>query len=175
MSILQVDILQFTFEPTVAAQCYDQWQHYAAIHNIQGGLKAMDVVAIERDAPVVTWLIEAKDFRIITNPPRPSNLTDLPKTVAAKVTDTITGLGDAAANAVDIIERDHAQDALAAPVRRIVLHLEPPIGQHSALFPTGFPISVLQKLKQLVKVIDPNPLVLSIASTPVASVPWTVA
>ena len=172
MPTLSVDNFQFTFEPTVTAQCYDQWQHYAAIHNVQGGLRAVDVVAVEQ---AVTWFIEAKDFRIITNPPRRSNLTGLPQTVADKVTDTITGLGDAALNAGNATERDHARDALAAPVRRIVLHLEPPIGQHSALFPTGFTVSVLQKLKQLIRAIDQNPLVLSIANTPVAGVPWTVA
>lgn len=64
---------------------------------------------------------------------------------------------------------------MAAPTKRVVLHLEPHLGPHTALFPGGFEASVLQKLRQLVKTIDPNPLVLNIATTAKAAVPWTVA
>jgi hypothetical protein len=56
-----------------------------------------------------------------------------------------------------------------------VLHLEPYAGDTSTLFPSGFAASVLQKLKQLVKNTDPNPLVLNIANTPAAGVPWIVS
>ncbi|MFZ1403942.1 MAG: hypothetical protein WAW03_12695 [Anaerolineae bacterium] len=49
------------------------------------------------------------------------------------------------------------------------------MGPHSVLFPAGFSASVLQQLKQLVNTIDPNPLVLNIANTPAAGVPWSVA
>ena len=53
-------------------------------------------------------------------------------------------------------------------------HLEPHVGAHSALFPSGFAASVLQRLKQLVRTIDPNPLVLNIADTALVGVPWAV-
>ena len=176
MPTLQVNEFQFTFAPTVAAEPYDTWQHYKDVWNKVGGQKGMDVVAIENPAaPTTTWLIEAKDFRIITQPPRPSNIAGLPKTVADKVRDTVTGLADAALNAADAVEKNHATNALAAPAKRVVLHLEPHVGPHSALFPAGFSASVLQQLKQLVKAIDANPLVLNIANTPAAGVPWTVA
>jgi hypothetical protein len=176
MPTLQVDSLQFTFAPTVAAQRYDTWQHYTAVWNTGGGQKAMDVVAIESAAnSVVVWLVEAKDFRIITHPPNPSNIRGLPQQVADKAAHTMAGLADAARNATVASEKNHATSVLAASVKRVVLHLEPHTGRRSALFPRGFSASVLQSLKQLVQAIDPNPLVLNIANTPAAGVPWTVA
>lgn len=176
MTILQVGTLQFTFSPAVAAQIYDTWQHYVMVWNRSGGQKAVDLVAVESPAaPTTTWLIEAKDFRVITSPPQPSNVTGLAQTVADKAADTLAGLADAAVRAVVTSEKDHATSALAAPAKRVVLHLEPHTGQLSALFPVGFPASVYQKLKQLVKSIDPNPLVLNITNTPAAGVPWAVA
>jgi len=176
MSSLQVDSLLFDFEPTVAAQKYDGWHHYHAVWNREGGQKAMDVVAVDsgKETPV-TWLIEAKDFRIVTNPPKPSNIGGLAQQVAAKANDTLAGLADAARIGAVDGEREHAALALASPTRRIVLHLEPHVGPRSALFPAGFSAIVLQQLRQLVKAIDPHPLVLNIARTPTAGVPWRVS
>jgi len=135
----------------------------------------MDVVAIEGlPMPVTTWLIEAKDFRVINSPPQPSNIAGLAQTVADKVTDTIFGLNDAQNAATIVSEKAHASRALVAPTKRIVLHLEPHAGAHTALFPNGFAASVLQKLRQLVTLIDSNPLVLNIANTSAAGVPWSV-
>jgi hypothetical protein len=177
MPVLQVDSFQFAFAATVVAHSYDQWQHYLNVWNTAGrNQKAVDVVAVENPAaPTNVWLIEAKDFRIISHPPRPSNLAQLPETVAIKVEHTLAGLADAAVAAADALERSHASIAIAARTKRIVLHLEPHTGQHTALFPARFSANVLQKLKQLVKTTDPNPLVLDIEHTPGAGVPWTVA
>ena len=178
MASLQVDTLVFDFAATDDALKYDIWQHYTCVWNAGVGQKAMDVVAVESPpAPgkSVTWLIEAKDFRVITNPPKPSNIGGLAQLVAVKATDTLEGLHDAAAHATVPAERTHAASAVAATAKRVVLHLEPHTGQHTALFPKGFAASVLQKLRQLVNVIDPNPLVLNIANTQAAGVPWTVA
>ena len=76
MPALQVDTFVFTFTPVMTAQWYDKWQHYTMVWNAPpGGRKAVDVVAVEGVAtPIITWLIEAKDFRVITNPPKPSRL-----------------------------------------------------------------------------------------------------
>jgi hypothetical protein len=176
MPALQVDSLLFTFTPTIAAQRYDTWQHYTTVWNASGGQKGVDVVAVENPAgPATTWMIEAKDFRIITSPPRPSNIAGLPQTVADKATDTLVGLADASANGAVVSEKNHATIAIAAPVKRVVLHLEPHVGSHTALFPRAFAANVLQKLRQLVRAIDPNPLVLEVANTVAAGVPWTVA
>jgi hypothetical protein len=176
MPVLQVESFQFTFNPDVAAQCYDQWQHYRNIWNTGGrNQKAVDVIAVENPAaPAATWLIEAKDFRVVTDPPKPSHIAGLAETVASKAEDSLAGLAHAAANASVVLEKNHAAIAMASPTKRIVLHLEPHTGPHTALFPAGFPASVLQKLRQLVKAIDPNPLILNIANTPAAGVPWVV-
>jgi hypothetical protein len=179
MATLQVELLQFTFSPTVAAERYDTWHHYINVWNTAGrNQKAVDIVAVgNAAAPATAWLIEAKDFRVVypSRPPRPSNLGGLPETVAAKVEHTLAGLADAASNAAMHRERDHATAATAAPTKRVVLHLEPHTGPHTALFPSRFDASVLQKLRLLVRHIDPNPLVLRIANTAVAGVPWTTA
>jgi hypothetical protein len=177
MPTLQVDTLRFDFDATVAAQIYDQWQHYTTIWNTPpGGQKAVDVVAVEGQLPPrVAWLIEAKDFRVITTPPKPSNIGGLPQSVADKAAHTLAGLADASANAVAPGEKQLATDALASATRRVVLHLEPHTGPHSALFPSGFAASVLQQLRRLVRGIDPNALVLNIANTPPSGVPWTVS
>jgi hypothetical protein len=176
MNPLPVDNFLFDFQPSVVAEKYDEWKHYLNVwRKVSSEKKGMDVVAVESTtAPITTWLIEAKDFRIITNPPNPSNLADLPQTVADKAAHTLAGLGDAAAKATDASEKNHAKRAIAAPIKRVVLHLEPHTGPHTKLFPIGFSASVLQKLRSLVKAIDSNPLVLNIANTPTAGVPWTV-
>lgn len=176
MPTLQVDTLTFDFNATVAAGIYDQWQHYTAVWNAPpASQKAVDVVAVEGVPPQSTWLIEAKDFRVITNPPKPSNIAGLAQFVAHKAGHTLAGLADASTHAAVPGEKKLATDALASASRRIVLHLEPHTGAHTALFPIGFAASVLQKLRQLVRAIDPNPLVLNIANTPKSGVPWMVS
>lgn len=171
--------LTFIFEDAIDAQKYDDWTHYTQILNLPpASQKAVDVVAVQTSAvPVATWLIEAKDFRIVDPafPPRGSNVAGLPQTVATKAEHTLAGLIDAAANATDPVERKHAATAMITTVKRIVLHLEPHTGPHTALFPTGFAASVLQRLRQLLTAIDSNPLVLNIANTPASGVPWTVS
>jgi hypothetical protein len=177
MVTLQVDTLTFLFTATVAdAQIYDTWVHYKTVWNARpGGRKAVDVVAVETgNPPRICWMIEAKDFRVITNPPKPSNIGGLAQFVADKVQDSIAGLNDAAINAVTPSEQTLAKLAVSVPTTRVVLHLEPHVGPHTALFPAAFAASVLQKLKQLVRAIDPNPLVLNIADTASVGVPWAV-
>lgn len=176
MATLQVDSLLFSFSGSVTAELYDRWIHYCQVFNASGGQKAVDVVAIEENgAAATTWLIEAKDFRVITNPPKPANIGGLPQQIADKVHDTIVGLRDAAINAIDPREKQHSANAMVSPIVRIVLHLEPHVGPHSALFPSRFAVNVFQRLRQLVNQIDPNALVLNISNTPMAGVPWTVS
>lgn len=176
MPSLPVDSFTFHFHPTVTAEIYDKWVHYSVVWNAPaGGQKAVDVVAVDGAPPSTAWLIEAKDFRVITNPPKPANISGLAQFVADKASHTLAGLVDASLHAAIPVEKQHATDAIACTHRRIVLHLEPHTGAHSALFPTGFAANVLQQLRQLVKAIDPNPLVLNIANTPLSGVPWSVS
>lgn len=176
MATLQVDALTFDFDPAVAAGIYDKWQHYSDVWNASpGGQKAVDVVAVDGVPPSTAWLIEAKDFRVITHPPKPSNIAGLAQLVADKASHTLAGLADASRRAAVPVEKQLATDAITCASRRIVLHLEPHTGAHTALFPTGFAANVLQKLRQLMKAIDTNPLVLNIANTHLSGVPWTVS
>jgi hypothetical protein len=181
MPTLLVDGLRFDFQSCMAAEKYDESQHYLKVwQNFDGGKKAVDVVAMRiQAAPVTVWLIEAKDFRVMRGP---SNIYGLAQDVAKKVNDSLLGLGDAAKRAKIPAEKEHAKRAIAAEQRRIVLHLEPHVGPHSALFPREFGAGVLQKLKQLVRSVDPNPLIASIAKPALdrprdvrRDVPWAVS
>ncbi len=173
MTTIAVDTFRFDFEPNWAAQKYDEWAHYAQLLAVRP-LKAVDLVAVRlQQPPGVAWLIEAKDFRIITIPPEPSNLIGLAETVRAKVRDTLTGLSDAAIHAQET-EWEHAIRTVASGRYRVVLHLEPYVGPKTKLFPRNFEAGVLQKLKQVVRDLDRNPLVLKISNTPRAGVPWSV-
>lgn len=176
MTILQVDTLTFDFDPAVRADTYDKWLHHCLVWNAQpGGKKAVDVLAVEGAPPATAWLIEAKDFRVITNPPKPSNISGLAQQVADKVNDSLAGLADASINATVPKEKQLATDAGGCAGQRIVLHLEPHTGVHTALFPANFAANVLQQLRQRVHTIDANPLVLNIANTQQSGVPWSVS
>ena len=159
------------------AVLYDSSAHYQTVwQQKDGGKKGVDVVAIRMQAtPPTAWLIEAKDFRSIRGEPKASNIAGLAAQVATKATDTIDGLAHAASNAADSEEKRFATTASATPGQRIVLHLEPYTGESTKLFPRDFSSKVLQELKRLVRPIDPNPLVLSIATTRHAKVPWSAA
>lgn len=178
MNPVAVDSLIFNFHATVKAEKYDDWNHVNSHWINRNGMKKMDVVAVEPIPAVQTlWMIEAKDFRIITSPPRSSNIAGLPQTVADKAAHTIQGLSDTAINATDANEKNLALQSQKCNQMRIVLHLEPhpPTGGRSALFPANFAVNVYQRIRQLVAHIDPNPLVLNISNTPRSGVPWSVA
>ena len=173
---MRVENLDFTFHASVSPFQYEVGG--IVVQGWPNGTKVVDVVANEvPDPPAVTWLIEAKDFRVITNPPRPANVAALPATVEGKVRSTIAAFPIVAATSTDNAAKAHAAAATTAVEWRVVLHLEPhpADGAQSRLFPKGFSAGVLMKLKQLVKDIDPNPLVLNITRTVAAGVPWSVA
>jgi len=72
---IPVEQLSFTFQSSVVP-----FQYEVAGVSVAGwpnGSKVVDVVAHERNTPPdITWLIEAKDYRIITNPQSPPILPD---------------------------------------------------------------------------------------------------
>ena len=176
MPSIWVESLRFDIHSNFDGHKYDDWVHYRSVLEPQGSYKAVDlVVARFQMSPPEVWLVEAKDYRVINNPPERSNLEELPETMAKKVGDTLRGLADASQSAEQENEKALAIRAMSARSRKVVLHLEPHVGQHSTLFPKNFSANVLQKLKQLVREIDPNPLVLDIARTPRARVPWGVS
>jgi hypothetical protein len=173
---IAVERLSFTFDSSVApfqyevaGQCVDGWPR---------GAKIIDVVAHDRDTPPdVTWLMEAKDYRIITNPPRPTNLAGLAATVESKVRDSLAAFPVVGQRSTDPAARSHASISSTSRCFRVVLHLEPhpQLGAHAALFPVNWAANILLQLQSRVSDIDPSPLVLNIARTPASQVPWSVA
>ena len=173
---IAVERLSFTFDSSVApfqyevaGQCVDGWPR---------GAKVVDVVAHDRDTPPdVTWLIEAKDYRIITNPPRPTNLAGLAATVESKVRDSLAAFPVVGQQSTDPAARSHASISSTSRRFRVVLHLEPhpQLGAHAALFPVNWAANILLQLQSRVSDIDPSPLVLNIARMPASQVPWSVA
>jgi hypothetical protein len=160
--------LTFTFpEQWEASQC-DRWSFYRnQFQRTCGGAKAVDILAVRSQA--CCWNIEVKDYR---QHPRTKTI-ELADEVAQKVRDTLACLVAAKANANNPAERDLAIAALQCSRLRVVLHLEQP-AKHSVLFPRAIdPADVLQRLKQLLKAIDPHPLVLEIGR--MGGVAWTVA
>ena len=174
MATLHVDTLDFHFETWIEAQKYDESAHYDAFR--QGGKRAVDVVAVETGANLqLAWLIEAKDYRVIRGQPKDVLPSEIASDVFRKVSDTMDGLADAAANALDPAEMLHASRAMAAATLQIVFHLEPYQGPATKLFPRDPSANVLDKLKQLFGAVMPTPMVLNIATTRRANVPWTVS
>ncbi len=173
MATTNVDGLYFSFHPNYAVQKYDEWQHFRKVVR-PADKAAVDLVAFRISANAdVVWLIEAKDFRRQSGEQDKSGV-GLPAHTARKMRETLEGLADAAANALITEERDHASKAVAR-TPRVVLHLEPFDPETpTKMYRHPIPL-VLQKLKQLLKDIDPNPLFLTIATTPKYGVPWTVS
>ena len=79
MTSLQVDTPTFTFRASIKdAQIFDKWIHYTTVWNTSGRRKAVDVVAVEYpESAATTWMIEAKDFRVIMKHRRPCNIGGL--------------------------------------------------------------------------------------------------
>jgi hypothetical protein len=167
MSTISVGALRFTFEDDWQASKYDDWSFYRnRFQRIRSEVKAIDILAIAADRTV--WFIEVKDYRRY---PR-TKPVDLADEVAHKVFDTLAGLLPARVNGDAHGETAIAKAALNGGALRVVLHLEQP-STHSKLFPRAIdPANVLMKLKQLVKPIDPHPLV--VETSRMASLTWTV-
>jgi hypothetical protein len=176
MTSISVEQLTFTFEPSVVPFQYEK--EAVCVAGWPQGSKDVDVVAHDLPLPAsLTWLIEAKDYRVITDPPKPTNLAGLAATVEAKVRESLAALPLVGAQSTNAAAKAHALLASAAPAMRVVLHLEPhpAAGLHVALTPASWIANVLLQLRINLVDIDPNPLVLNITRTPAANVPWSVS
>lgn len=163
--------LAFAFADATGPMCYDT---KPKVSGWPARSKVVDFVVNDPKQNVATvWLLEVKDFRTITNRPALANLEDLASTMAAKVTDSLTALANPGAFSSPY--SDHAA-AGAGANKQVVLHVEPHDtgGTWSLLFPSTYYASLTQKLRQLLVDVDDSALVLSLATTPDAGVPWTV-
>ena len=130
------------------------------------GTKGIDILAIEVGS--TCWQIEIKDYRQT----RAGNFLFLADEVAIKVRDTLAALVAANLNANDAGEQASAKMALASPRIRIVLHLEQPTPHSIQQSKQTRKAHVLQRLKQLVKAIDPHPVVIDLDE--MLGVAWNV-
>lgn len=147
--------LTFQFPEGWHVTKFDEWSFYRnQFQKVCGGSKAVDILAIDPNRCV--WIIEVKDYR---HHPR-TRISDVTEKVAYKVRDSLAALVAARVNANDVGEKDFSKKALNCKDIKAVLHLEQPAIQ-SKLYPRPIdPSLVLQKLKQLLKAIDPHPKVL---------------
>ena len=167
MQVIIEGRLTFSFPDNTVATKYDDWSFYRNQFNSAfNGTKAVDFLHVDDQ---ITWLIEVKDYR--ANPRTKS--VDIGDEIALKVRDTLAGLVASKFNATEAIEKDGAKKSLQRRQLRVVLHLEQPI-KCSRLFPKPIdPSKVKQKLKQLLKSVDPHPMVVD-QRTLSPSMNWTV-
>ena len=167
MPTLEVGKLRFTFPDGWTVSQYDDWAFYRRqFQSVCGGTKAIDILAVENTT--CCWVLEVKDYR---ENPR-TKAIDIADEVAEKVRDTLAGLFAAQLNANDDNEKNLARSAIRAKRLRVVFHLEQPY-QHSKLFPRVIRLAdVMQKLKRLIKAIDPHPQLVQIDSS--KHLPWFV-
>lgn len=169
MPTLTVGALTFEFPTNWQVSQFDDWAVYRnqfiqcseartpctkCGHKNVSGAKSIDILAI--DGSTCCWIIEVKDYR----QSKRTKVIDLPDEMALKVRDSLAALVAARGNANDADEQALAKAALQCSNLRVVLHLEQP-SKPSTLFPRGIdPANVKQRLRQLIKAIDPHPLVI---------------
>jgi len=172
VSQIEVDGLRFSFGDKWVITKYDEWKFYRdRWSRMWNEIKAVDVLAIDPDR--TGWLIEVKDYTKMEHDQdeRPS-ASDLGLTVAHKVFDTLAAMLPAKEHANDGHEKQVASLIAKAKKLRVVLHLEQPATK-SRLRPRAIdPANILQKLKQLLKPIDPHPTV--VAMNQMGGLHWTV-
>lgn len=159
--------LTFRFPDQALSSQYDEWAHYRRQFNSAfGGTKAVDILYAEG---ATGWLVEVKDYREHCR----TKTIDLAEEVAIKVRDTLAGLISARLHAQDPNEKNVAKGMLKSRRLRVVLHLEQPDKQ-TRLRPKAIdPAAILQRLKNLLKAIDPHPCVVNQNSMK-AEMAWTV-
>lgn len=158
-----VDGRAFTFPANWSVAKFDEWSYYTNQFQAQSpGYKAVDLVAVSPSSDL--YLIEVKDY-VVPGTRKPS---ELPAKVAKKVVDTLAALIPAAINANDAGEKTLANTARRCSSIHVVLHCELP-RRH---IPPVDPADLLQKLKRLLRAVDPHPIVVSSSTS---SVPWSVS
>jgi len=146
---------------------YDDWAFYRnRFSSSCCGNKGVDFLAYDHENRTL-WLIELKDYRQFRRTKDDTIL--LSDEMAIKVRDTLAGIFAAKVDTTHP-EQPYAARVLGSTTLRVVLHLEQP-QTHSRLYRRAYnPASIQQKLKQLLKPIDPHPRVVELAS--MDAVPW---
>lgn len=161
--------IQHAFPASWTASKYDDWPYVRdhVVNAFVGKNKCVDFVAFD-PATQTFWLVEAKDFR------HHEREKDLPlaEELALKVRGSVIGLVGAARHHAPHAHQAMAQTFLDAARVRVVFHLEQP-AKPSTMLPRSYALAgLLQKLKQMVRIIDPHPMVVESSSK--VQPPWTI-
>lgn len=145
---------------------YDEWAFYRnQFQNVAGGSKEVDFVFPNGTDK---WLIEVKDYRVHRRT-KPSCLSE---ELAVKVRDSLAGIAAASCNANDPHEKKIAKRALRTGRWIVMLHLEQPSSPSKIRPRIIAPVDLTQKLKRVLKAIDPHPKVVN--RDDMANMPWSV-
>lgn len=162
--MLNIDGLQFGFPAGWQASKYDDWSFYRNQFAKQDdGIKAVDALALSDDN--TAFVIEVKDYRH----PETDKPSELPKAVAHKVLHTLAAMLPASLLASEPVERQLAAAILHCGGLKVVLHIEQP-QRHR---PVVDPADIKQKLRRLLKSVDPHLKVVSMNN--MQGLAWTVA
>lgn len=163
MPVLNIDGLRFDFPAPWQASKYDEWLFYRNQFVKQDdGIKAVDALALSNDN--TAFLVEVKDYRH----PETEKPSELPEAAAHKVLHTLAAMLPARLLANAPIERQLAMAILNCGCLKVVLHIEQP-QRHR---PVVDPADIKQKLRRLLKAIDPHLKVVSMNN--MQGLAWTV-
>lgn len=168
MTEIQEGRLTFIFQDGAEGAKYDDWAFYRNQFKdyCSRDNKAVDLICL---ADKQAWLIEVKDYRYHSR----SKAIDLADEIATKVRDTLAGLVAARFQAHDPLENAIARKVLRVQRVRVVCHLEQP-AKGSKLRPRAFePDKLYDKLRRLLKAIDPHPAIVDHTSVS-GQYPWQV-
>ena len=164
MPALDIDGLIFTFPERWQASKYDEWSFYRnQFSKMRDGIKAVDALAI--DEHNIGFMIEVKDYRH----PDTEKPSELPAAIADKVLHTLSAMLPAKLHAVNLAEKNLAANLLRCKALRVIAHIELP-GRHRGVVD---PADLRQKLRQLLRVVDPHVKVVSTAN--MQGLAWTVS
>lgn len=147
--------LMFEFPVGCDVAKLDDWSFYRnQFLKVCNGTKAVDILAID-PGQACAWYIEVKDYRQHVR----TKTMHVADEIACKVRDSLALLAAASVKANDDLEKAQARRALRCRDIKVILHLEQP-AKHSRLFPRKIDLAnTQQKLRQLVRAIDPHALV----------------
>jgi cysteine--tRNA ligase len=167
--VIQEDSLTFTFSENVDASKYDQWSHYRNQFKDKCSKdnKAVDFIAFEEKESTL-WLCEIKDFRMGT---RSRDKLPLEKEIAQKVRDTLAGIVSAKFRANDPDEKKFAENSLKCKNIRVILHIE----QSSEMRQIYDLKDLRDKLRKLLRAVDPHVDVKTTTQSNQNNVPWTIS
>lgn len=136
-SIVVDKTIQYDAESSTGLFDYDEWGKHSQIPLLPQTPR-VDVIVQQAGSQNVVWLVEVKDYRILTQRPKRKNLEDLDQTLAKKLAATLAVLKTTAE-----VPQELAGAVSYADHLYYVVHIERPQNP-PAYFPSGFPVTQFQ-------------------------------